>query len=218
MATIIDSLADFFFSNLSSDRMQGLRIWTDQSASQKAFAGIGRNEFIRVQVAPQNIKFVQKSRISEQVIKDGKAFFFWRKDRFSSHLDLLELQISGVTRSLAREPRKILRNPLNVPTFEQVIDEGITVKQQEWLRFYRLTREPFIIEDRINHHNIQLETPALPIAVTFIGHFAAPVQWSHSSANPFLATWDLTLIVHRTEPDLEAVFQQISTVNITEET
>lgn len=220
--TVVNALTDFFFSNLPQDRFQGLQIWTDQSASDGAFISTGRNEIVRVQVAPQNIQFIQRSRISEQMIKDGRAFFFWRKDRFSSHLDLLELNISGITRSLAKEPRRRPGGPIDA--VREVLpsvfapssggEDGATPKQQEWLRFYRLTREPFIVEDKINHHNIRLETPALPIPVTFVGHFTSPIQWGEVADNPFLVTWQLGLIVHRTEPDLEQLFQQAITVNV----
>lgn len=220
VSTIISALTDLFFSNIPKDRLQGLQIWTDQSASTKAFEGTGRNEIIRVQVAPQNIQFLQRSRISEQNIKDGRAFFFWRKDRFSSHLDLLELNISGVTRSLAREKRSRpfgieAINPFSVFAPSGGGEDAPTPKQQEWLRFYRLTREPFMVEDKINHHNIRLETPALPIPVTFVGHFAGPIQWSEVAENPFLVTWQLSLIVHRTDPDLDGLISQAITVNVT---
>ena len=222
VTTIVDSLTDFLLGNAQRDsKFHGLNIWTDQSNSEGAFRLDGRKEIINVQVAPQNISFVQRSRISEQVIKDGKAFFFWRKDRDSGHLDLLEVQISGITRSLMRErkqqgliERLASEIPIPLPVGSAGNEEGPSRKQQEWLRFWRLTREPFIIGDRINHHIIQLETPALPVPVKFIGHFSAPIQWTEVADNPFLVQWQLGLVVHRTEPDIEALISNALTVNV----
>lgn len=210
--TVVDSLSDFLFRNRTQDKFQGLLIWTDQSVSEKAFEGLGRKEAVRVQVAVQNIQMTQRSRISEQVIKDGRAFFFWRKDKKSSTLDLLEIRLSGITRSLATEKK----TTTGLPVIGEAIggSDGPTPKQQEWLRFWRITREPFIVGDKINNHYIQLQTPALPIPITFIGHFSGPVQWTQSTENPFLANWELTLIVHRTDPSLDVIFEQALTVNV----
>lgn len=209
MRTVVDSLTDFLFRNKTEDRFRGLSIWTDQSVSQKAFEGLGRREAIRVHVAPQQISFVQRSRISEQVVKDGRAFFFWRKDSSSNHLDLLEVQIRGITRSLAQEKR----TPAILPPADVTGGEiNPTPKQQEWLRFWRLTREPYIVGDKINNHYVQLETPALPIPITFVGHFSGPISWQQSADNPFLTTWELSLIVHYTDPSLETLFDQALTV------
>lgn len=232
MAFPVQAIADIFFGNTQKDRLQGLEIWTDQSILDPAHKNI-----FRVQVVPQNIQFAQRSRISEQVIKDGKAFFFWRKDRQSNHLDLLELQISGITRSLAREKQKggnvleqlassvrdvgsLVVPPTGSPPAPS---DQPTQKQREWLRFWAMTREPFVVEDGINHHHIRLNTPALPgvdavgtgAGVEFIGHFSAPIQFSEVADNPFLVTWQLSLIVHQTIPDLDQFFNLLTNFTVT---
>src|SRR3972149_996633 len=97
----ISALTDVLFGNQRKDQVQGLQIWTDDSISKDKRDPA--TEIISLQVVPQNINFVQRSRVSEQVIKDGRAFFFWRKDRRSNHLDLMEIQLQGITRSLAKE-------------------------------------------------------------------------------------------------------------------
>src|SRR5438552_13321829 len=99
MALPIPALADFLFGRMPKDQHQGVEIYTDQSRLS-TFTGPQRpgehtpGPIVKIQVTPQDFQFVQRSRISEQVIKDGRAFFFWRKDRASSHLDLLEIRIS----------------------------------------------------------------------------------------------------------------------------
>lgn len=214
MATFpIPALADVLFGSLQKDNLQGMQIFTDESLLRK--------EVVRVEVVPQNINFAQRSRISEQTIKDGRAFFFWRKDRQSDHLDLLELQIQGVTRSLAKEKQRLgglggLRQVLGGelqdiesivnPETQQVAEDEPTRKQRQWLKFWRLTREPFVTENGINHHHITLQTPALPIAIDFVGHFGAPIQWGEVADNPFLVTWQLNLVVHYTVPSLASLF------------
>ncbi|MCI0558062.1 MAG: hypothetical protein MN733_06170, partial [Nitrososphaera sp.] len=196
----IPALADVLFGNIPKDKGQGIEIFTDESL--RTIGGIKTESVdpkvngIRLKVAPQDIQFSQRSRISEQVIKDGRAFFFWRKDRFSDHLDLLEIRLSGVTRSLAKErtrPRSIrevlgqevadigsLFIPTSTPTTPGGEDQ-ITLKQRDWLRLWRITREPFVTENGINNHYIRLITPALPTPITFIGHFTAPIDWRHSA-------------------------------------
>lgn len=228
MATFpIASLADVLFGSLQQDRVQGLQIYTDDSAARK--------EIIKVGVVPQNIQFAQRSRISEQTIKDGRAFFFWRKDRFSSHLDLMEMSISGVTRSLAKEKTRLgglgglrqvlssevqdIESIVNPSTQQSNVEDEPTIKQRQWLKFYRLTREPFVTETGINHAHIQLQTPALPVTggVDFVGHFAAPIQWGEVADNPFLVTWQLNLIVHFTRPTLDMIFLSTGTFDFKEE-
>lgn len=219
MATFpISSLGNVLFGNLSQGKAAGVEIFTDNS---KFF----RREATRLQIAPQNIEFAQRARISEQTIKDGRAFFFWRKDRFSDHLDLLEIRIGGITRSLAveRAPTGIpgigggdiesLFIPSQTPTSSGG-EVAITPKQRDWLRFWKLTREPFITENGFNYHHIRLQTPALPLPVEFVGHFAGPIDWRQDAQNPFLVNWQLTLIVHRTKPDLEVLFSQAETFQV----
>jgi hypothetical protein len=222
----VEAIADILFGNQQKDRLQGLEIWTDDSES--------RREILRIQVVPQNIQFAQRARISEQTIKDGRAFFFWRKDRRSNHLDLLEIQLSGITRSLAKEKRQggagILSQlgqaardatSLVVPAVGNPapLDDQPTPKQREWIRLWRITREPFVAEDHINHHHIRLNTPAFPglspQGVEFIGHFAAPIQFSEVADNPFLVQWNLSFIVHRTVPELDQFFELINQFTVT---
>jgi len=217
----IPALADVLFGNIPKERAQGVEIFTDESRDL-------RKEATRLQVAPQDISFSQRSRISEQTIKDGRAFFFWRKDRFSAHLDLLELRIGGITRSLARErtrprsAREVLGQEiadigsLFIPTDTPTTPGGediITPKQRDWLRLWKITREPFVTDQGINNHHIRLHTPALPHPVDFIGHFAGPIDWKHSASNPFLVEWQLVLIVHSTVPDLEVLFARAENVD-----
>lgn len=214
MALPIPALQELLFGNTPRDNAQGLEIWTDNSK-------VRDNGIIRVRVAPQDIEFNQRARISEQVIKAGRAFYFWRKDRFSNHLDLLEVKIGGLTYSLMLEkvPTGRVREVIDqtargiASTFSPAVpttpggDTKITLKQREWLRFWDITRQPFTFEDGINNHHIRLDTPALPIPIEFIGHFAGPITWRHSARSPFLVQWELTLIVHRTTPDLDRVFE-----------
>lgn len=223
----IPALAAVLFGGVQDKKIAGLKIFTDRSfargftAQEPGTEDQNRASVIALNVIPQQIEFVQRSRISEQVIKDGKAFFFWRKDRSSSHLDLLELRLTGITRSLqfGREPqgfRQVLGGNINeirnalIPPLGQTPpnDDQYTKKQQDWLEFWRVTREPFVDELGINKHHIQLKTPALPLTeIDFMGHFASPIQWSQNAKNPFLVDWNLTLVVHRTDPDLEMVFK-----------
>lgn len=214
MALPLQALQDLLFGNTPRDQAQGLEIWTDQSK-------IRDNGIVRVRVAPQDIDFGQRARISEQVIKGGRAFYFWRKDRFSNHLDLLEIRIGGFTYSLMLEkvPTGVAREILDettrgiAQTFSPAVptvpggEKRITLKQREWLRFWQITREPFTFEDGINNHHIRLDTPALPIPVEFVGHFAGPISWRHTARSPFLVQWELTLIVHSTTPDLDRLFE-----------
>ena len=228
MATFpIPALADVLFGSLQQDRLQGLQIFTDES--------VGRGEIARVQVVPQNINFSQRSRISEQTIKDGRAFFFWRKDRQSNHLDLLELQISGITRSLAKEAPRLgglsgirqvlssevqdLTSIFSPSTQQPTQDDEPTPKQRQWLKFYRLTREPYVTELGINRHHIKLQTPAFPITdgIDFVGHFAAPIQFGEAADNPFLVPWQLNLIVHYTRPSLDSIFLSTGSFDFREE-
>lgn len=222
----IPALADVLFGNVQKDRLQGLEIWTDDSEA--------RREILRVQVVPQNITFAQRARISEQTIKDGRAFFFWRKDRRSNHLDLLEIQMTGVTRSLQKEKR----NAQGITGIRQVlsreaediaslaipgvatssVDDLPTPKQREWIRLWRITREPFAASDHINHAHIRLNTPAFPglspQGMEFIGHFANPIQFGEVAENPFLITWQLNFIVHRTVPALDQFFELVNSINV----
>jgi hypothetical protein len=223
----IPALADALFNNIPKDKGQGVEIFTDEAL--RTIGGVNTESVdpkvvgIRLKVAPQDIEFVQRSRISEQIIKDGRAFFFWRKDRSSNHLDLLEIRMRGITRSLAferqtpRSVREVLSTEvaniesLFIPTANTTTPAGqnpITPKQRDWLRLWRITREPFVTENGINNHYIRLQTPALPTPVTFVGHFTAPIEWRHSARNPFLVEWSLGLIVHNTIPDLETLFAQ----------
>ena len=232
MATFpIPALGDILFRNLPTDKGQGIEIFTDESL--KRFPGrveqsANNVSIIRLKIAPQDIQFSQRSRISEQVIKDGRAFFFWRKDRFSSHLDLLELRLNGITRSLAPE-KNVPQNAGQqlghvVATVDELFtpstqtspggEDVITAKQRDWLFFWRLTREPFVTENGINNHHIRLHTPAIPMSVDFVGHFAGPLDWRHSARNPFLVEWSLTLIVHSTSPDLEVLFNKAENVEL----
>jgi hypothetical protein len=223
------AITDLLFANVQKDNLQGLKIWTDQSLLNASGTGPSQESFIRIQVVPQNIQFTQRSRISEQVIKDGRAFFFWRKDRKSSHLDLLEIQISGITRSLAQEPKRLgglaaLQQigrgiASEVPLIGNLVghtpspppEKEPTPKQKEWLRLWRVTREPFVVENGINEHHILLETPALPWAggIQFVGHFTAPIQFSEVAENPFLVSWQLGLIVHYTIPSFDTLFKMM---------
>lgn len=223
----IPALASVLFGGVQDKKVAGLKIFTDRSVARGNTAQTPGSEdqnrlsVIALNVIPQQIEFAQRSRISEQVIKDGKAFFFWRKDRSSSHLDLMELRLTGITRSLqfGKEPqgfRQVLGGNINeirnafVPPLGKTPtnDDQITKKQQDWLEFWRVTREPFVDELGINNHHIQLKTPALPLyEIDFVGHFAGPIQWSQNAKNPFLVDWSLTLVVHRTNPDLEILFK-----------
>lgn len=222
----IPALADVFFGNQQHDRLQGIEIWTDDSEVRK--------EILRIQVVPQQITFAQRARISEQTIKDGKAFFFWRKDRRSNHLDLLEIQMQGVTRSLAKEKR----NATGLSGVKQVLskeasdiaslvvpqnvspagDDLPTPKQREWIRLWRISREPFTASDHINRAHLRLNIPGLPglspQGMEFIGHFANPVQFGQVAENPFLITWQLNFIVHRTVPDLDQFFELVANINV----
>lgn len=222
----IPALSDVFFGNQQRDRLQGLEIWTDDSEARK--------EILRIQVVPQNITFAQRARISEQTIKDGRAFFFWRKDRRSNNLDLMEIQMQGVTRSLAKEKS----NPNGVTGIQQVlsrevsdlaslvfpgtaspaVDDLPTPKQREWIRLWRITREPFAAVDHLNHAHLRLNTPAFPglspQGVEFIGHFANPIQFGEVAENPFLVTWQLNFIVHRTVPDLDQFFELVNSITV----
>src|SRR5216117_2344163 len=216
----IPALADFLFGRTPKDQHRGVLIWTDRSRNPatpgSTFSKSGedlKSPPPAIQVTPQYLQFVQRSRISEQVIKDGRAFFFWRKDRASSHLDLLEIRISGLSRGLMAEKpgassitqlfKQEFDNLKSLVTTQATTTTGQpvpTAKQIAWLKFWLLTREPFLTEDgpNPNYHYLQLQTPALPIPVTFKGHFAGPVEWRHSAKNPFLVEWNLTLIVHKT--------------------
>jgi hypothetical protein len=221
----VETIADILFANQQKDRLQGLEIWTDVSEANR--------EILRIQVIPQNIQFVQRARISEQMIKDGRAFFFWRKDRRSNHLDLMELQISGITRSLAKEKQRTGNflqqladsardvGSLVVPGVGQPAppDDSPTPKQREWIRFWRITRQPFVTETGLNHAHIRLNTPAFPglspQGVEFVGHFSGPIQFNEVADNPFLVTWNLSLIVHYTVPELDQFFELINQFTVT---
>jgi hypothetical protein len=230
----ISTLTDVLFGNRQKDQLQGLEIWTDESIEGRD----KKPEMVRIQVVPQNINFVQRSRISEQIIKDGRAFFFWRKDRESNHLDLMEVQLQGVTRSLAKEKLRVgslatIRQHLSTAWEEakSIVTSGDaspssadepTPKQREWLKFWRITREPFVSVDRLNYHHIRLNTPAFPGlspapgGLEFIGHFTGPVQFGEVAENPFLVTWQLSLIVHRTSPSLDQFFDLATRINVKE--
>lgn len=233
MAFPIASLTELLFGNVQNDRLQGVEIWSDRSAA--GIEPFTQPEVKQIQVIPQNINFVQRSRISEQVIKDGRAFFFWRKDANSNHLDLLEIQMTGLTRSLAREPKRlgglaVLKQTVGAVTAQLTglgnlapgnpppLEDAPTKKQQEWMRLWRITREPYVIANApngINEHHIRLNTPALPnfsSGVQFIGHFTAPIQFSEVADNPFLVQWQLGLIVHRTSPTIDELFRRALTI------
>lgn len=204
------------YGRQSAGTVAGIEIYTTRS--------LERLEATTLKMPLQSIQINQASRISEQVIKDGKAFFFWRKDRFSSHLDLMEIQLVGVTRSLAQEPLQISNPYLQrlVDTAQDKVDEllppflrgtlqgvvGPTSKQAEWLRFWSITRENYVDADGINTHFIRLRLPSLPTQVEFSGHFAGPVQWSQNAMNPFLVDWNLKLVVHSTNPSLDVIFNE----------
>jgi hypothetical protein len=225
MALPLIGLQDLLFGNTPRDQAQGVEVWTDNSR-------VRDNGIIRVRVTPQDFEFNQQARISEQKIKAGRAFYFWRKDRFSNHLDLMEVRIGGITASLLLEKvptgaaREIFDETTRgiAQTFSPAVptspggETRITLKQREWLRFWSITREPFTFEDGVNNHHLRLDTPALPIPVEFIGHFAGPVVWRHSARQPFLAQWELTLIVHRTSPDLDKVFEMANSVVVQQST
>lgn len=209
------------FGRQSAGNVSGINIWTDRSLNI-------RGEATSLKVPLQGIQVNQVARISEQVIKDGRAFFFWRKDRFSSHLDLIELSLSGTTRSLALEKLRV-NNPYIqrlVDNVQEKVDEllppvlrgttqgvtGPTAKQAEWLRFWALTRESYVDELGINRHHIQVTLPSLPIQIEFIGHFTGPIQWTANANNPYMVDWTLKMIVHSTQPTLESVFNQARTL------
>ena len=240
MALPFSAITDFLFGNIQKDKLHGLEIWTDDSIASPPGEPTSAKTVIRVQVVPQNIQFAQKARISEQIIKDGRAFFFWRKDRKSNHLDLLELNLSGITRSLAQEPGK--KSFLSTITSGLVseIEQGVpfadfglshfgqsappppktlTQKQREWLKLWNLTRSRFVTETGINEHHIRLQTPALPWAngIEFVGHFTGPIQFSEVADNPFLVQWQFGLIVHYTNPALDQLLSSGDPTNIADD-
>lgn len=211
------------FGRQSAGNVSGINIWTDRS--------LARGEATSLKIPLQGVQVNQTARISEQVIKDGRAFFFWRKDRFSSHLDLIELALSGTTRSLALEPLRI-NNPYIqrlVDSVQERVDDllppvlrgttqgvvGPTAKQAEWLRFWAITRENYVDSQGVNRHHVQVTLPSLPIQIEFIGHFAGPIQWTANASNPFMVDWNLKLIVHTTLPTLDQVFNQARTLVFT---
>lgn len=220
MQAPLSSLEDLLLGFAVPDAFVGLEIFTDDSQA--------RREGIRLQVAPQQIAFGQQSRISEQLIKDGRAFFFWKQTREANHLDLLELSITGVTRSLIPEginnPQSFTQlwqkaqnaaNNIVAPFTDSIAvpeQDSVTNKQNHWLRLWKITREPYIASDHVNRHHIKLKTPALPIKVEFLGHFAGPVQWTHDANDPFLVRWTLKFIVHTTTPTLDVLFAKAGTV------
>lgn len=220
MQAPLSSIEDFLFGFATPDNFMGLEIFTDDSRL--------RGEGIRLQVTAQQIAFGQQSRISEQLVKDGRAFFFWKQTRESNHLDLLELNITGFTRSLQpggfANPKSFTQlwqkaqNAVNnvVAPFTDAVavpeQDVVTNKQNHWLRLWKITREPFMARDHVNQHYIRLKTPALPIKVLFSGHFAGPIQWTHDAKDPFLAQWSLKFIVHSTIPSLDVLFERASTV------
>jgi len=222
----VAALTRVLFGKVQDRKVAGLKIFTDRSLERgislrETNSDQNRSTVVSLNVIPQQIEFRQRSRISEQVIKDGKAFFFWRKDRTSNHLDLLELRITGLTRSLMFEadvPRTLkeslsrnisdVKNIFVRPTGESTSVGKITKKQQDWLTFWQITREPYVDEKGINEHHIRLQTPAFPTEeVEFTGHFTAPIQWRQNANNPFLVDWELSLIVHRTDPSLDLLFK-----------
>lgn len=220
----IDELTNFLFFRQPADKLQGLTIWTDRSRARKDIMQLG--------IIPQNIQFVQKARISEQVVKDGRAFFFWRKDVNSDTLDLLELRLRGITRSLDPKDKGGSQTLVEAgrEAVGQVVDifrpnaqiaqgaQQATKKQQDWLKFWQLTREPFVDVEGLNRAYIKLQTPALPIDITFVGHFKNPLDWTHTADNPFLVNWNLELIVHYTNPSLETIFNQVRSTDFIERT
>ena len=236
MALPFSAITDFLFGNIQKDKLQGVEIWTDDSLTDIDSPTLGVR---RIQVVPQNIQFAQKARISEQVIKDGRAFFFWRKDRKSSHLDLLELNLSGITRSLAQEPGKksflstlasgalseiaggvpLVGSLANLAQSPPPPQKGLTPKQREWLKLWWVTRSPYVTERGINEHHIRLMTPALPWAtpVEFVGHFTGPIQFSEVADNPFLVQWQFGLIVHYTRPALDQLLSLGDPTNIADD-
>lgn len=225
MGLPIPALSEILFGNTPRDQSLGVEIWTDRSV-------IRDNGIVQVKVAPQDVEFNQRARISDQVIKGGRAFYFWRKDRFSNHLDLLEVRIAGITYSLLLEGqptgriREILDQTVGsvtsvfAPTVPTVPggEKRITFKQREWLRFWDITRQPFATEDGVNNHYIRLDTPALPVPIKFTGHFAGPITWRHSSRSPFLVQWELTLVVHSSDPDLDRMYELANQIVVAQPT
>jgi hypothetical protein len=192
--------------------IMGLKIYTTDSQR--------RGENTRLQIPVQGMNFVQRSRISEQVIKDGKAFYFWQRNRGADTLDLMELQLTGKTRSLM--PANSITGVIAGVIAQGVLgdqfapaQDAVTALQQQWLSFYRLTLEPYVASDHLNQHFIELQTPALPHKITFIGHFADPLQWQQDATNPFLTDWQLRLIVHTTAPSIPLMIDYTKTVVVT---
>ena len=240
MALPFSAITDFLFGNIQKDILHGLEIWTDESIASPPGEPTSANTYVRIQVVPQNIQFAQKARISEQVIKDGRAFFFWRKDRTSNHLDLLELNLSGITRSLAKEPGKKSSSFLStlasgalseiqqgVPLVGSLASlaqsapppqKSLTPKQREWLKLWNITRSRYVTETGINEHHIRLLTPALPWegsnGIEFVGHFTGPIQFSEVADNLFLVQWQFGLIVHYTNPSLDQLLRSSDPTNI----
>lgn len=226
----ISALTRVLFGRAQDTKIAGLEIFTDRSlelgiSRKDTGSNQGRIGVVALNIVPQQIEFTQRSRISEQIIKDGKAFFFWRKDRSSKHLDLLELNLTGITRSLARENKVpvSMKESLNRyisdvkstfvrPQGQSTSVDEVSKKQQDWLTFWNITREPYVDEQGINEHHIRLKTPAIPALVEFTGHFSGPIQWTHNARNPFLVDWRLSLIVHRTDPSLEQLLNDANSL------
>lgn len=217
---LIDKLFDYSLFNrlnpLEHTTRVPMKIWTKLSLEVKG-------GMLVLSVNPQNVDFKQDKRVTSDVVKSGRVYYFWSETPGAQNLDILILSVKGTSGSIL--------NRVALPKYTQKVGEQITtnppegalnIKHQKWMTLYAMTREaayPTELNGVFNYAYIEYVSPLFPEGkkIIFEGHFNSPLIFSENADRPFLIDYNFDFHVHRTTPDLDIILEQANKILVNKE-
>ena len=180
--------------------------------------GSKKQTMLELSVNPNNVVFKQLKRITSDVVKKGRVYYFWSSAPGEQNLDVLGLTIRGVSGSILN---RVANNQYQQTLGEQKISNppagAINTKHQKWMKLWAMTREPAYppeLNGEFNYAYIEYVSPIFPTGKTIIfkGHFSNPLDFEEKAAKPFLIDYNFEFIVHQTDPALDGILEEASKI------
>ncbi len=189
-----------------------MKIWTDLSVHEKN----KKQTMLELSVNPQSVDFKQVKRITSDVVKKGRVYYFWSSAPGEQNLDILALTIRGVSGSiLNRVANTQYQQTLGEQKISNPPQGAINTKHQKWMKLYSMTREPAYppeLNGEFNYAYIEYVSPIFPTGktITFKGHFSNPLDFEENADKPFLIKYSFEFVVHQTDPSLDIILEEAS--------
>jgi len=194
-----------------------MKIWTDLSVHE----GNKKQTMLELSVNPQSVAFKQVKRITSDIVRKGRVYYFWSSAPGERNLDILALTIGGVSGSiLNRVANTQYQQTLSEQKISNPPEGAINIKHQKWMKLYSMTREaayPPELNGEFNYAYIEYVSPIFPTGktITFKGHFSNPLDFEENADRPFLINYTFEFIVHQTDPSLDTILEEASNFLLT---